>query len=85
MNCPRLVANWLKMEAFDLLLIWCGENIFAFNNACPHLHFPLRDSDVTEEGGWCANGTRAASICSLVISKRGAPVLILTGPRKTRN
>src|SRR5271166_1476859 len=25
-------------------------NVFAFNNACPHLHFPFGDSDVTEEG-----------------------------------
>ncbi len=40
----------VEMEAFDLLVIRAGENIFALNNACPHLRFPLKDSDVTEEG-----------------------------------
>ena len=47
---PAAGRKLVEMEAFDLLLIRSGENIFAFNNACPHLHFPLRDSDVTEEG-----------------------------------
>ena len=40
----------VEMEAFDLLVIRSGENVFALNNACPHLRFPLVDSDVTEEG-----------------------------------
>ena len=47
---PAAGRKLVEMEAFDLLLIRSGENIFAFNNACPHLHFPLGDSDVTEEG-----------------------------------
>jgi class 3 adenylate cyclase/nitrite reductase/ring-hydroxylating ferredoxin subunit len=47
---PAAGRKLVEMETFDLLLIRRGENIFAFNNACPHLHFPLRDSDVTEEG-----------------------------------
>ena len=47
---PAASRKLVEMEAFDLLLIRSGENIFAFNNACPHLHFPLKDSDVTEEG-----------------------------------
>ena len=47
---PAAGRKLVEMEAFDLLLIRSGKNIFAFNNACPHLHFPLRDSEVTEEG-----------------------------------
>jgi class 3 adenylate cyclase/nitrite reductase/ring-hydroxylating ferredoxin subunit len=40
----------VEREAFDLLVLRSGENIFACNNACPHLRLPLRDSEVTEEG-----------------------------------
>lgn len=40
----------VEMEPFDLVVIRTSENIFAFNNACPHLHLPLKDSEVTEEG-----------------------------------
>ena len=40
----------VEMETFDLLVVRSGEHVFAFNNACPHLHFPLRNSDVTDEG-----------------------------------
>jgi class 3 adenylate cyclase/nitrite reductase/ring-hydroxylating ferredoxin subunit len=47
---PAVGRKLVEMEAFDLLLIRSGENIFAFNNARPHLHFPLGESDVTEEG-----------------------------------
>ena len=47
---PAAGRKLLEMEAFDLLLVRSGDYIFAFNNACPHLRFPLGDSDVTEEG-----------------------------------
>lgn len=47
---PPASRKLVEMEAFDLLVIRIGENVFAFNNACPHLRLPLRDSDVTEEG-----------------------------------
>ena len=32
----------IPLPEFDLLLIRSGDNIFAVNNACPHLRFPLR-------------------------------------------
>ena len=47
---PAAGRKLVEMEAFDLMVIRSGENVFAFNNACPHLHFPVGDSDVTEEG-----------------------------------
>lgn len=40
----------IPLPEFDLLLIRSGDNIFAVNNACPHLRFPLSDSDVTDGG-----------------------------------
>jgi class 3 adenylate cyclase/nitrite reductase/ring-hydroxylating ferredoxin subunit len=39
----------IEMEAFDLLVIRSGGNVLALNNACPHLHLPLKDSEVTED------------------------------------
>jgi len=41
---PAAGRKLVEMEAFDLMVV------FAFNNACPHLRFPLGDSGVTEEG-----------------------------------
>lgn len=35
-------------DDFDLLLIRTIGAIYALNNACPHLHLPLKDSEVTE-------------------------------------
>ena len=36
---PAAGRKLVEMEAFDLMVIRSGENVFAFNNACPHLHF----------------------------------------------
>jgi class 3 adenylate cyclase/nitrite reductase/ring-hydroxylating ferredoxin subunit len=47
---PAAGRKLVEMEAFDLVVIRSGEYVFAFNNACPHLHYPFADSDVTEEG-----------------------------------
>jgi class 3 adenylate cyclase/nitrite reductase/ring-hydroxylating ferredoxin subunit len=49
-DLPATGRKTVELEAFDLLVIRSGENVFALNNACPHLHFPLGDSDVTEDG-----------------------------------
>ena len=47
---PATGRKVVEMEAFDLLVIRTGESVFAINNACPHLHLPLTNADVTEEG-----------------------------------
>jgi class 3 adenylate cyclase/nitrite reductase/ring-hydroxylating ferredoxin subunit len=38
----------IEREEFDLLLIRTGRAIYALNNACPHLHLPLKDSEIVE-------------------------------------
>jgi class 3 adenylate cyclase/nitrite reductase/ring-hydroxylating ferredoxin subunit len=38
----------IEREDFDLLLIRTSRAIYALNNACPHLHLPLKDSEVVE-------------------------------------
>jgi class 3 adenylate cyclase/nitrite reductase/ring-hydroxylating ferredoxin subunit len=35
-------------DDFDLLLIRTTQAIYALNNACPHLHLPLKDSEIIE-------------------------------------
>ena len=38
----------IQRDDFDLLLIRTGQATYALNNACPHLHLPLKDSEVIE-------------------------------------
>jgi class 3 adenylate cyclase/nitrite reductase/ring-hydroxylating ferredoxin subunit len=38
----------VERAEFDLLLIRTRQAIYALNNACPHLHLPLKDSNVVE-------------------------------------
>jgi class 3 adenylate cyclase/nitrite reductase/ring-hydroxylating ferredoxin subunit len=38
----------VKRDDFDLLLIRTARAVYALNNACPHLHLPLKDSEVIE-------------------------------------
>jgi class 3 adenylate cyclase/nitrite reductase/ring-hydroxylating ferredoxin subunit len=38
----------VERDEFDLLLIRTSREIYALNNACPHLHLPLKDSEVVE-------------------------------------
>jgi class 3 adenylate cyclase/nitrite reductase/ring-hydroxylating ferredoxin subunit len=38
----------IERDDFDLLLIRTKKAIYALNNACPHLHLPLRDSELIE-------------------------------------
>jgi class 3 adenylate cyclase/nitrite reductase/ring-hydroxylating ferredoxin subunit len=47
---PETGRKLVEMAAFDLLVIRTGNTVAAVNNACPHLHLPLKDSQVTEEG-----------------------------------
>lgn len=38
----------IERDEFDLLLIRTARAIYAMNNACPHVHLPLKDSEVNE-------------------------------------
>lgn len=38
----------VERDDLDLLLIRTGRAIYALNNACPHLHLPLKDSEIIE-------------------------------------
>lgn len=38
----------IERDDFDLLLIRTARAIYAMNNACPHVHLPLKDSEVNE-------------------------------------
>ncbi len=38
----------IERNDFDLLLIRTNRAIYAINNACPHLHLPLKDSELIE-------------------------------------
>ncbi|MFO0997247.1 MAG: adenylate/guanylate cyclase domain-containing protein [Alphaproteobacteria bacterium] len=38
----------IERDDFDLLLIHTPRGIYALNNACPHLHLPLKDSEVVD-------------------------------------
>lgn len=49
-DLPVQGRKLVELEAFDLLLVRNGETVFALNNACPHLRFPLHESDVTDDG-----------------------------------
>jgi class 3 adenylate cyclase/nitrite reductase/ring-hydroxylating ferredoxin subunit len=49
-DLPADGRRLIELAAFDVLVIRSGETIFALNNACPHLRFPLTDSDVTDDG-----------------------------------
>jgi nitrite reductase/ring-hydroxylating ferredoxin subunit len=39
----------IQLDPLDLLLIRADDRIFAINNACPHLHLPLSESEVTDD------------------------------------
>jgi nitrite reductase/ring-hydroxylating ferredoxin subunit len=45
---PMGERRTIERDDFDLLLIRTSGAIYALNNACPHLHLPLKDSDVNE-------------------------------------
>ncbi len=40
----------VELEGLDLLLIRTADRLHAINNACPHLHLPLNDSEVGDDG-----------------------------------
>ncbi|MFQ5961507.1 MAG: Rieske 2Fe-2S domain-containing protein, partial [Candidatus Methylomirabilales bacterium] len=43
----------VERQEFDLLLIRTKKNVYACNNACPHLHLPLKESKVVDEAIVC--------------------------------
>ncbi len=40
----------VELEELDILLIRTADRLHAINNACPHLHLPLNDSEVGDDG-----------------------------------
>ncbi|MSO71471.1 MAG: hypothetical protein EXQ88_05605 [Alphaproteobacteria bacterium] len=46
---PPGTRKGVERDLFDILLIRTEKDLFALNNACPHLNLPLNDSALTEE------------------------------------